>query len=180
MKVKSINSVGRKPVYDLSVKSDNYDEQQYVLENGVVTHNTGIYYSSDNIWIVGRRQNKKGTDIIGYDFVINVEKSRYVKEKSKIPISVTWDGGVSEYSGLLDVALAGEYARKPSNGWYEGVNPETGEVLTGKARLDATQKKEFWDPIFANTDFAEFITKQYQMGKQSTVNMDEIVEEDAY
>jgi len=41
MKVKSINNVGRKPVYDLSVNSNNYDEQQYVLENGVVTHNTG-------------------------------------------------------------------------------------------------------------------------------------------
>lgn len=41
MKVKSIKSVGRKPVYDLSVNSNNYDEQQYVLENGVITHNTG-------------------------------------------------------------------------------------------------------------------------------------------
>lgn len=41
MKIKSIKSVGRKPVYDLSVKDDNYDKQQYVLENGVVTHNTG-------------------------------------------------------------------------------------------------------------------------------------------
>lgn len=41
MKVKSIRSVGHKPVYDLSINSDNYDEQQYVLKNGVVTHNTG-------------------------------------------------------------------------------------------------------------------------------------------
>lgn len=41
MKVKSIKPVGRKYVYDLSVNSDVYDEQQYVLENGVVTHNTG-------------------------------------------------------------------------------------------------------------------------------------------
>ena len=155
-------------------------KEQGLFPRDIVSGGTGIYYSSDNIWIVGRRQNKKGTDIIGYDFVINVEKSRYVKEKSKIPISVTWDGGVSEYSGLLDVALAGEYARKPSNGWYEGVNPETGEVLTGKARLDATQKKEFWDPIFANTNFAEFISEQYQIGKKSTVDMDEIVAEDAY
>ena len=155
-------------------------KEQGLFPRDIVSGGTGIYYSSDNIWIVGRRQNKKGTDIIGYDFVINIEKSRYVKEKSKIPISVTWAGGVSEYSGLLDVALAGEYARKPSNGWYEGVNPKTGEVLTGKARLDATQEKEFWDPIFANTNFAEFISEQYQIGKKSTVDMDEIVAEDVY
>jgi hypothetical protein len=41
MKIKTIKPVGRKPVYDLSINSDNYDEQHYILENGVVTHNTG-------------------------------------------------------------------------------------------------------------------------------------------
>ena len=41
--------------------------------------------------------------------MINVEKSRYVKEKSKIPITVSWEGGVKSYSGLLDCALAGGY-----------------------------------------------------------------------
>lgn len=41
MKIVSIENVGKKPVYDLSIDSDNYDEQQYVLENGVVSHNTG-------------------------------------------------------------------------------------------------------------------------------------------
>ena len=56
----------------------------------VVSGGTGIYYSADNIWIIGRQQDKKGTEIQGYHFIINVEKSRYVKEKSKIPISVSW------------------------------------------------------------------------------------------
>ena len=48
----------------------------------------------------------------GYDFIIDVEKSRFVKEKSKIPITVSWDGGIERYSGLLDVALAGGYVTK--------------------------------------------------------------------
>ena len=56
----------------------------------VVSGGTGIYYSADNIWILGRQQDKQGTEIKGYHFVINVEKSRYVREKSKIPISVSW------------------------------------------------------------------------------------------
>ena len=82
----------------------------------VVSGGTGIYYSADNIWIIGRQQDKKGTEIQGYHFIINVEKSRYVKEKSKIPISVSWEGGVLSYSGLLDVAMAGGYVNKPSPG----------------------------------------------------------------
>jgi RecA/RadA recombinase len=141
----------------------------------IVGGGTGIYYSADNIWILGRQQDKKGTEIQGYHFVINVEKSRYVKEKSKIPITVSWDGGVRKYSGLLDVALAGGYVTKPSNGWYAKVDMETGEV-GGKVRYDQTLDKEFWDSVFAETDFKEFLKKQYSIGYQSLVDMDDIVD----
>lgn len=147
-----------------------------LFPKAVVSGGTGIYYSADNIWILGRQQDKKGTEIQGYHFVINVEKSRYVKEKSKIPITVSWDGGVRSYSGLLDVALAGGYVVKPSNGWYAKVDMETGEI-GGKVRYDQTLEKEFWDPIFAETDFKDFLKKQYSIGHQSLVDMDEIVEE---
>ena len=141
----------------------------------VVGGGTGIYYSADNIWILGRQQDKKGTEIAGYHFVINVEKSRYVKEKSKIPITVSWDGGVRNYSGLLDVALAGGYVTKPSNGWYATVDMETGEV-GAKVRYDQTLEQEFWQPVFDSTDFKEFVKKQYTIGFKEQVSMDEIVD----
>ena len=105
-----------------------------LFPKAVVSGGTGIYYSADNIWILGRQQDKQGTEIKGYHFVINVEKSRYVKEKSKIPISVSWDGGVQSYSGLLDVAIAGNYVAKPSNGWYCRVDRDTGELMDPKVR----------------------------------------------
>ena len=147
-----------------------------LFPKAVVSGGTGIYYSADNIWILGRQQEKKGTEIVGYNFVINIEKSRYVKEKSKIPITVSWEGGVEKYSGLLDVALAGGYARKPSNGWYEAMNPATGEVFGGKVRQADTLTAEFWEPVFRQTDFKEFIKKQYTIGYKEQVSMDEIVE----
>ena len=143
----------------------------------VVGGGTGIYYSADNIWILGRQQDKKGTEIQGYHFIINVEKSRYVKEKSKIPITVSWDGGIRKYSGLLDCALAGGYVVKPSNGWYAVVDQTTGEVGS-KVRYDVTNDQAFWDPVFADTDFKEFLKKQYQIGFKSLVSMDDIVESD--
>ena len=137
----------------------------------VVGGGTGIYYSADNIWIIGRQQDKQGTEIKGYHFVINVDKSRYVKEKSTIPISVSWEGGVQRFSGLLDVALAGGYVVKPSNGWYS-VNGDDKKV-----RQADTLQKEFWTPIFENTDFTDFIKKQYSIGHEEQVSMDEIVED---
>ena len=135
-----------------------------MFPKAVVSGGTGIYYSADNIWIVGRQQDKQGGEIKGYHFVINVEKSRYVKEKSKIPISVSWDGGVQQYSGLLDVALAGQYVAKPSNGWYCRVDRESGELVDPKVREKDTLKKEFWEHILEGTDFADFIKQKFQIG----------------
>jgi RecA/RadA recombinase len=143
----------------------------------IVSGGTGIYYSADNIWIIGRRQEKQGSEIVGYDFVINVEKSRYVKEKSKIPIGVSWEGGVQKYSGLLDVALVGGYVVKPSNGWYQRVDTTTGEVVGNKVRTKDTLNPEFWEPIFETTDFAGFLEKTYRIGHSSVINAETIVEE---
>ena len=130
----------------------------------IVSGGTGIMYSADNVWIIGRRQQKVGTEIKGYDFIINVEKSRFVKEKSKIPISVTWEGGIEPYSGLLDVALAGAYVVKPSNGWYQKVDTSTGDVIGTKVREKDTLEPEFWESIFNETDFKEFTRKAFQIG----------------
>jgi RecA/RadA recombinase len=148
-----------------------------LFPKAIVGGGTGIYYSADNIWILGRRQNKTGTEVTGYDFVINVEKSRFVKEKSKIPVSVSWDGGVEKYSGLLDVGLAGNYVGKPSNGWYCHIDRETGELVDPKYREKDTKTAQFWDPIFNNTDFKEFVKKQYSIGHASLIDMDAIVED---
>ena len=139
----------------------------------VVSGGTGIYYSADNIWILGRRQNKTGTEVTGYDFIINVEKSRYVKEKSKIPISVSWDGGVEHWSGLLDIALAGKYVAKPSNGWYCRVDRDTGELLDPKVREKQTREEEFWEPIINNTDFKDYIKRCYQIGGGESIDIED-------
>jgi RecA/RadA recombinase len=130
----------------------------------IMSGGTGIYYSANQIFFMGRRQNKKGTEVQGYDFIINVDKSRFVKEKSRIPISVSWDSGVSTYSGLLDIAVISGHVIKPSNGWYQRVDTATGEILGSKVREKDTHTKEFWDPILEESDFKEFVRDGYQIG----------------
>jgi len=138
-----------------------------LFPKAIVSGGTGIYYSASNIWIMGRQQEKTGTEVTGYNFVINIEKSRYVKEKSKIPIAVSWAGGIERYSGLLDVALDGGYVGKPSNGWYCRIDRETGELMQPKVREKETLNKTFWEPIFSNTDFANFIKEKYTIGHRA-------------
>ena len=174
MKITKIKPVGKKPVYDISVNSELYDEQNYVLENGVITHNTGSYYSSDNVWVIGRQQEKDGTEIAGYHFIINIEKSRYVKEKSKIPITISWEGGINRWSGLFDVALEGGYIVKPKNGWYAVVDRETGEIKEPNMRAkDIVNNKTFWTDMLKNTDFTKFIEKKYKVTSASIIEDDE-------
>jgi len=135
-----------------------------MFPKAVVSGGTGIYYSADTIWILGRQQDKVGTEIQGYHFIINVEKSRYVKEKSKIPVSVSFEGGIQRYSGLLDIALAGNFVAKPSNGWYQKVDRGTGELVGTKVREKETASEEFWSDILTNKEFQDYIKGEFQVG----------------
>lgn len=136
-------------------------KEQGMFPKDVVSGGTGIYYSADNIFIIGRQQEKDGQELVGYNFIINVEKSRYVREKSRIPVEVTFDGGISKWSGLLDIAQTGGFVVKPSNGWYSHKGEEK------KYRIKDTYTKEFWMPILANKEFREYIEESYRVSHSS-------------
>ena len=148
----------------------------------IVGGGTGSYYSADNIYILGRQQEKTGTEITGYNFIINVEKSRYVKEKSKIPISVSFDGGIQKYSGLVDIAIEGGFLSKPSPGWYAKVDQKSGEI-GDKVRFEATQTDDFMLPLLKDEKFKEYVNQKYGiaygniMGESNPILLQE--EEDA-
>lgn len=150
---------------------------QEMYSKAIVSGGTGIYLSSDNIFILGRQQEKEGTEVIGYNFIINVEKSRYVREKSKIPISVSFEGGVSKWSGLLEMALESGHVIKPSNGWYSRVNMETGELEDKKYRLKDTITKDFWLPILAKKDFQQWVSNNYKLTSTEMISNDDIERE---
>ena len=143
----------------------------------IVGGGTGSYYSADNIYIIGRQQEKDGTEITGYNFIINVEKSRYVKEKSKIPLTVSFEGGIQKYSGLLDVAMEGGFVSKPANGWYAKVDKKTGEI-GDKVRYDATQTSEFMEPILQSKEFNEFIQQRYAIAYGKIMGEVSVLEEE--
>jgi len=144
----------------------------------IVSMGRGGVYSSDLIFIITRRQEKEGTDLVGYNFVINVDKSRFVKEKSKIPISVTYEHGISKYSGLIEIAEEAGYVVKPVKGWYSKVNKDTGEIEEKKYRFKDTNTKEFWDSLLSNTGFQEWIRHRYQIGSGYILESEEDTTDD--
>ena len=137
----------------------------------IVGGGTGSYYSADNIFIIGRQQEKEGQEVIGYNFIINVEKSRYVKEKSKIPVTVSYSGGISRWSGLLEIALESGHVVKPTNGWYSKVD-ENGEIEDKKYRIKDTDNKEFWMPILKMKTFRDFVEQKYRVAATEILSDD--------
>lgn len=138
----------------------------------IVSGGTGVYLSANTIFIVGRQQQKEGTDVVGYDFIINVEKSRFVRERSKIPIEVSFDGGISKWSGLLDIALESGDVIKPSNGWYSRIDHKTAEPEDKKWRRKDTNCKDFWMPILTSKHFNDYVRTTYKVSQESITNYD--------
>ena len=160
MKIKSIKSVGKRPVYDLSVQ----EVEHYVLKNGVVTHNTGIYYSANQIFIISKSQEKDGDQLSGFKFTINIEKSRYVREKAKLPFTVLYNSGVQKWSSLFELAQEAGYIIKPKVGWYALVDQTTGEISEKSYRAkDIENDDSFFEKLIKDDKFKEFVEKRYRL-----------------
>jgi RecA/RadA recombinase len=131
----------------------------------IVGGGTGSYYSSDTIWIIGRRQEKDDKEVVGYDFIINVEKSRFVKEKSKIPVSVRFDGGIDKWSGLLELALEG--------GFVEAVGRSYIVKSMGTDKISSKVFEETRNSIFLHllteTDFSEWLKNKYTLANETGI-----------
>ena len=157
----------------LVVVNHTYQTQE-MYSKAVVSGGTGIYYSADNIFILGRQQEKDGKDVTGYNFIINVEKSRFVKEKSKIPIEVSWENGISKWSGLMDMALESGHVIKPKVGWYSKIDMETGEIGEKNYRMADTQDFSFWHPILQCAKFNEFVENKYRVASGNIMQEDDV------
>ena len=143
---------------------------QEMFAKAVVSGGDGIYLSSDNIYIIGRQQEKDGgTDVEGYHFIINVEKSRHVIEKSKIPITVMHNSGLNKYSGLIDVAEDGGFITKPKKGWYCKVDQETGELEEKNYKPKDMNNAAFWDPILKSKKFLDYIETTYKVSSDMLI-----------
>jgi RecA/RadA recombinase len=168
-RAKAVKSLFRMVTPHLSIKDiplivvNHTYKEIGMFPKDIVGGGTGSYYSADNIFIIGRQQEKEGTEVVGYNFIINVEKSRYVKEKSKIPVTVKHDGGISRWSGLLDIALESGHVVKPTNGWYSKVDQDTGEIEEKKYRIKETDTKDFWSSILTSESFQGYVRNKYQI-----------------
>lgn len=144
----------------------------------VVSGGTGGVLSANSIFIMGRSQEKDGDEIAGWNFTLNADKSRNVKEKTKFPLLVTYSGGINKYSGLMELAIECGMVVKPKNGWYAKVNPDTGEICEPNLRLKQTNTDEFWKSILESEKFLDFVEQKFKVSHNSLQQQIESIHEE--
>jgi hypothetical protein len=79
----------------------------------------------------------------------------------------------------MDIAEKGGYLTKPKVGWYEAINPATGEVLSQKLMRakEVQNSKDFWMMMFEKTDFSTFIKNSFTIGASGAIMREDTVEE---
>jgi RecA/RadA recombinase len=136
-----------------------------MFSKDIMSGGQGIMYSSNTVWLVGKNQLKEKEDITGSKFIIKVEKSRFVREKSHFPITVRWNTGIAKWSGFEDIAeklgiiqpakigKAGAYS-------YCGIGDRT--ITSLAASIDSDDA--FWTTVVDETDLMERMEAAYSIG----------------
>lgn len=138
-----------------------------MFPKAIVSGGTGIYYSANQIFIITKSQEKEGTDLAGFKFTINIEKSRFVKEKSKLPFTVLYESGIQKWSALFDLALDAGFIAKSTQGWYNLVDLDTGEIIEPRRRLKDIEKDDaFFEKLLDNDAFNVYIERKYKLNSE--------------
>lgn len=171
-RAKSIRSLMRLITIQLSKKNlpcfivNHVYQTMEMYAKVVIPGGTSLTYSSNQIFVITKAQEKDSDgDIDGWKFTLNIHKSRFVREKSKLPFIVKYDGGIQKYSGLMDIAIELGAVVKPKVGWYNRVDLDTGTIEDKSWRLKDTNTKDFWDEILNNSTFKKKIEETYMISQ---------------
>ena len=154
-----------------------YDTME-MFSKKVVGGGQGVMLSADTVLIIGRQQDKdqKTKEIKGWDFILNIEKSRFVKEKMNVPLVVKYDKGIDIFGGLLNIATDLGFVERPTTQSYNRVfvDEETGErtVEERKWKKKEINGKEFWSDLVKHKPFRDAIKSHYQLGEEAVDEQD--------
>lgn len=138
----------------------------------VVSGGQGNILAANDIIVLGRQQDKdkKTKELKGYNFILNIEKSRTVREGKKIPLLVHFEGGLMSYASLLDIAIEVGLATAMSGPWYSFVDPETGEIDDKKFMRKDTVDAEFWEGKLSDSKFTDAVKNFYRLDTNSLIS----------
>lgn len=141
------------------------------------------FLSSDNIWFVTRSQekDKDSKELLGWNFNYTLMKSRFCREKSKMSIRVTYDGGIDPLSSITELALEAKLLLMPTSGFYQ-FNPEflpgvSDKKWRMKELLDPANRSH-WDAVLSNEAFHTYVARKFALDETGHGVSNEVIEID--
>jgi len=129
-----------------------YEDISSMYSKTIISGGTGILYSANSAIIMRRRKNQNKEEA-GFEFVMKVEKSRFVAEGLEFPLVIPERGGIKKYSGLFDLALQTGYIVKEGMKYSVPELPEVDKMW--KKEMEDNEK--FWDMMLKKTTFVNAI-----------------------
>lgn len=157
MKIKSIKKINSFPLYDITVETDH----NYVLANGIITHNSGVVYSANTVLFLSKSKDKEGTTVTGFDFKLKVEKSRFIREGETFSMNVSFEEGIDKYSDLFDFALEHGFITNPSKGFYQKAEKYNDPMKHRKSAFE--RNDEVWHDIVNDPEFVAAYEKAHEL-----------------
>ena len=173
---------------DLATILNAYDQTIFVVNH--VYSNTGgfgdpfsvpggkrLYFVSQNIVLAMSKAKDKDSsgEVSGAVMTAISKKGRNSKENIKLKYRIKHNGGLDPWYGLLEPAMEGGYVIKPKNGKYSRAFMTDDKEW----KEDDLYCSEFWKPLFKETDFEQYLIKQYTYeNNKSTDNLEEEENED--
>lgn len=110
MRITSIKKAQIEPVYDFTVETSHH----YILENGVITHNSGLEYAASTIIFLSKKKEKQNDEVVGNIVKCKLQKSRLTIADKVVETLLRYDSGVDKYYGLLDIGIKAGVFKKVS------------------------------------------------------------------
>lgn len=149
-----------------------YQDVGSFFGGSVVSGGSSMIYSADCIIQITRAQDKNSKgNLDGWNFTMVSDKSRFVREKSKFPFSVSFEKGIYKWSGLLELGIEGGFIVKQGDS-HALVHREGSKLYIKGATSDKVDA--FFTDLLENTNFKEFCRNRYSLSNVSPVANSEL------
>lgn len=146
-----------------------YDDTTSQYAEPIIKGGKQAFLSSDALLFVTRSQDKDDNtkELLGWNFNYSAMKSRFVKEKSKFTIHVTYAGGIDPLSGMVELAKESGYLTVPTQGFYQFNQTLLKTATDRKYRMkEIMADPKLFDEILANQGFKDYVKDKYALSSQ--------------
>jgi len=150
------------------VTAHTYKEIGTMFPQDIPAGGEALQYSASTIIMLGKAQEKDGTDIVGNIIRCKAYKSRFTKEKMVVRALLRYDNGLQKFYGLLDLAEAAGIFKKVSTRY--DVN---GKMVFGKA-INENPEEYFTKDILDKIN--EYVSQTFMYGASNKeFNLEEVL-----